>query len=171
MVEEKKVDVGYGKCALVAHEGFHVGGAVLEIEAGKKTDMVFHLLGGKLLYLLSGKLKVMVLKDGVVNSINVPAGASFYIRPGLMYQLEAIDKSLAIEFAQVETFTTDISCVVKGTQVQKAIDMVQAATAEAKKTEPVAPVAEPEKEPEAPAVVAEPPVTKKRQTRKKKGLN
>lgn len=171
MVEETKVDVGYGKCALIAHEGFHVGGAVLEIEAGKKTDMIFHLFGGKLLYLLSGKLKVMVLKDGVVNSINVPAGASFYIRPGLVYQLEAIEKALAIEFAQVETFTTDISCVVKGTQTQKAIDMVQSATAEAKKVGPAAPVvAQPAKKPEAPVAV-EPPATKKRQTRKKKGLN
>lgn len=167
MAEEKSIEVGYGRRALVAHEGCHVGGAIVEIEAGKKTDMVFHLNGGKLLYLLSGKLKVLVLKDGIVNSVNVPAGTSFYIRPGLIYQLEAIEKALAVEFAEVQTFTTDINCVVKGTQASKAIDAVQTAVEEAKKEMP---------QPEQPAVqeekpAEEPVVTKKRQTRKKKGLN
>ena len=119
MADQENVSVitGFGKRMAVEYQDFGVAGAILEIDAGKKTDMVFHCINGLLLYILVGKLRVSVLKDGIINGVNVQAGASFYVKPGLVYQMEAIEKSMVVEFGYSDTLKTDITCISKGTQL------------------------------------------------------
>jgi mannose-6-phosphate isomerase-like protein (cupin superfamily) len=157
--------VGYGKRMSIGHEGFGVGGAVLDMDAGKKTDMVFHRVNGKLLYLLSGNLKVVVLRDGVASSVNVEAGMSFYVRPGLVYQLEAVSRAIVIEFAQPEAFSSDIYCITKGSQAVATPSVVDSLRLQG--TQQTAQTAS---EPAVEAPVAEKSVTKKTK-KSKKGLN
>ncbi len=95
-MEEKRI--GYGKRAVVNAEGTHVGGAIHEIEKGKRTDMLFHIDITKVVYVMSGKLKVWVLRDGQVSSLMVEPGASFFVRPGLPHQLEAEETAIVVEF-------------------------------------------------------------------------
>ena len=122
-VEEKKIEVGYGKLALINHDDSIVAGAILEIEKGKKTDMVFHRLGNKLVYVLVGKLKVHVLKNGTLNTLGVNVGSSFYIKPGLIYQFEALEKSVVVEFAEnIKVYGEDVYCVIKAPIVKVKSD-------------------------------------------------
>jgi quercetin dioxygenase-like cupin family protein len=130
-MEEKKAEVGYGKLALVNHADSVAAGAVLEIEKGKKTDMIFHRLGHKLVYVLAGKLKVSVLRDGILNAIGVNAGASFYIKPGLIYQFEAIEKAIVVEFAEnINVYNEDIYCIAKAPIVKAKPDDIMKMTQE-----------------------------------------
>ena len=162
MSEAKKV--GFGNKTLVKHENEYLGGAILEIEAGKKTDMAFHRLTDKLVYVLMGKLAVTVLKDGKMSTIAVDAGNSFFVRAGLVHQLEGLTKAIVVEFVSVfPDYESDVYVISRGTQPAP-----EAPKVEEKKEEPV-PVAaaqpEPVKEEE---VVQQKPAAKPGKKRNKK---
>lgn len=93
-----KDKIGYGKRVVVSASDSHVGGIVHEIEKGKRTDMLFHLYDEKVVYVMSGKLKVWVIKDGQISSLVVQPGASFFVRAGLPHQFEAEETSIMVEF-------------------------------------------------------------------------
>lgn len=95
MVDNK---IGYGKRIVVSAADTPIGGAMLEIDEGKQTDMIFHMNTDKILYVLQGLLKVRVLKDGQITTLNVKPGVSFYIRAGVVHQLEALEISVVLEF-------------------------------------------------------------------------
>lgn len=170
-MEEKK-QVGYGKIALVNHAESPVAGAILEIEKGKKTDMMFHRLGHKLVYVMVGKLKVSVLKDGVINTLGVNAGASFYIKPGLIYQFEALERSIVVEFVEsIKVYDEDTYCVAKApVEKAKPEDVMKMTPEDTIQNEKVAAVEEVKEKPAE--VVEEKPVSKKKPSKKKnKRLN
>jgi quercetin dioxygenase-like cupin family protein len=106
---------GYGRQTIVEHEDFHVGGSVMEIEAGKKTDTIFHRLHGKLVYILAGVVTVSVIQDGQIKSIRVRPGQSFYIKPGLAHSFESTQQAILIEFSQKEIYKDDLFTLFKGT--------------------------------------------------------
>lgn len=94
--------VGFGRRITVvgSSSSTPVGGAILEIDAKKKTDMVFHLTTSKVFYLVTGKLKINLLRDGKVSSIVVSEQKSFEVPPGLIFQLEGVaDRSMVVEFS------------------------------------------------------------------------
>jgi mannose-6-phosphate isomerase-like protein (cupin superfamily) len=96
-------------------------GAVLEINAGKKTEMMFHVKNDKILYVLVGKLDVLVINDGVLKKKEFNRGESIAITPGLVHQLEAVENSIVIEFGTEPNAYRDLSdmfVVEKGTQPQ-----------------------------------------------------
>lgn len=73
-------------------------GAVLEIESGKKTEMAFHLHNDKILYVMMGKVDVVVIRDGVIQRSEFSKGSSFVVSPGLVHQFEAKENTVMIEF-------------------------------------------------------------------------
>lgn len=94
--------VGFGRRITVvgSKNDASVGGAILEIDAKKKTDMIFHLTTTKVFYLLTGLLKINLLKDGKVSSLTLSAQRSVEVPPGLIFQLEGVaDKSMVVEFS------------------------------------------------------------------------
>jgi quercetin dioxygenase-like cupin family protein len=125
-MEEKK-KIGYGKRIVVIAEGIAAGGAVLEIEKGKQTDMVFHMKTDKAIYVMSGLLKVRVLKDGQVTTLNVKPGISFFVRAGLVHQFEAIEDSIVVEFVSDTALysNSDESIVSLGTKFEETPETVQ----------------------------------------------
>jgi len=94
--------VGFGRrITIVGGSGCATaGGAILEIDAKKKTNMVFHLTTTKVFYLITGLLKINLLKDGRVSSLTLSAQRSVEVPPGLIFQLEGVaDKSMVVEFS------------------------------------------------------------------------
>ena len=116
-------EVGYGKCVLVkADDHKAIGGAIHEIESGMQTDMFFHRTEGKIVYVMMGKIKATVIKDGKMSSMDVGSGNSFYVKPGLVHQITAVDGSaVLIEFGSSFLYD-DYSCVFKGTQFSVPLD-------------------------------------------------
>lgn len=125
MVEGK---TGYGQKVVVKHEEFNMGGNVLEIEAGKRTDMIFHIHTRKVVYVLLGKVNVIILTDGKMAKVEMAKGASFAVKEGLIYQLEAVDKSVVIEFlSHYDEKNPDVRCVSKGSALEVAAPVAPAA--------------------------------------------
>jgi len=137
------------KVVITAHEE-GLGGVILEIEKGKKTDMVFHVSVKKLLYVVMGKLFITVLADGKMARVEAVAGSSFAVREGLAYQLEGAEKSIVVEFSNA-WLPKDVHCISKGTAAEEA---------------PV--VEKPAEQPVAPVVQVEAPVQEKSKGKKKK---
>jgi len=106
---------GFGQKIIVKHSEWNLGGAVLEIEPGKRTDMVFHLQTRKVLYVLLGKINVVVLTDGKMAKVEMKKGASFAVKEGLIYQLEAVEKAVVVEFlSHFDDTNPDVRCVSRG---------------------------------------------------------
>ena len=137
-------EVGFGKHVVVDAENSTVGGAVLEIEPGKRTDTIFHMQYEKVMFVLSGKIKATVIKDGRMSTIDVVAGQSFYVKPGLVHSLEAIERSVVIEFTNTDMYKHDIHCVFKGTPTSAETVAALASAATPKVTEPVPETKKPE---------------------------
>jgi hypothetical protein len=103
----------FGKKVVVTAHEEGLGGVILEIEKGKKTDMVFHVSVKKLLYVVMGKLFITVLADGKMAKVEAVAGSSFAVREGLAYQLEGAEKSIVVEFSN-GWLPKDVHCISKG---------------------------------------------------------
>ena len=84
-----------------------VGGAILEVEKDKATDLLFHTKARKLFYVLSGKLKVNILRDAKVANQDANRGESFMVPPGLIYQLVGLETSIIVEFSSTSTANPD----------------------------------------------------------------
>lgn len=116
-----KNEVGYGaRVYITSKECPHVGGCIHEIDEGKKTDLMFHIHSNKIFYVLFGKVKTTLVRDGQINAVEVEKGGSFVIKPGLVYQLQGVEKSVVVEFSDFHgTGLDDKFIVSKGTQVEK----------------------------------------------------
>lgn len=129
MEERKKKPIGYGKRVVVSAlaQDSRLGGAILEINKGKRTDLRFHMQNSKIIYLMSGQLRVWVLKEGQMTSLTVDPGASFFVRNGVMHQLEALENSIAVEFvSNVELYDDgDEHIVALGTAPEKIPEVVK----------------------------------------------
>lgn len=91
--------MGYGsRVTVTGGKRDVVGGAILKISAGKKTDLQFHVDTEKVFYILSGKLKVNIMKNATLQSIEAPADNAFAVGKGLVYQLEGIEDAVVVEF-------------------------------------------------------------------------
>lgn len=94
-------------------------GAVLEINAGKKSEMMFHLKNDKVLYVLVGKINIVVIQDGALKRKEFDRGESVAINPGFVHQIEAIEDSIVVEFGtNPEAYTEspkDTVVIEKGT--------------------------------------------------------
>lgn len=109
-------ETGYGKKIVAKMDGFSVGGTIMEIAEGKKTDMVFHVDIDKVVYLLGGELTAYVLRDGKMAGMTLKPGASFYVRRGLVHQFEAVKASIVVEFvSDINQYEKDINIITRGT--------------------------------------------------------
>ena len=91
--------MGYGsRVTVTGGKRDIVGGAIHKVSAGKKTDLQFHVDTEKVFYILSGKLKVNIMKNATLQSIEVPADNAFAVGKGLVYQLEGIEDTVVVEF-------------------------------------------------------------------------
>ena len=146
---------GYGRKVVVKHEEFCMGGNILEIEVGKRTDMIFHLQNRKIVYVLLGKVNVIVLTDGKMAKMEMNKGASFAVKEGLIYQIEGVEKSVIVEFlSHLDDKNPDVRCVSKG-----SVEEIVA---------PAAPAANVVMTKEDNAVVAKPVTSKSKGKKKKK---
>lgn len=143
-------------------------GAVLEVKAGLKTEMMFHLKNDKILYMLMGKAKLIVIQDGVLKGRDFNQGESLSIPPGLAHQVEAIENSVIVEFGSCpEAYSepqSDIRVIEKGTRAdteEQASSVIMTEEDRAKVEEAID---EAEKE-------LTQPVKKKRRRRKKRDDN
>ena len=120
-----ELKTGYGsRVTVTGGRDVVVGGAVLKIESGKKTDLQFHLYTTKVYYTLEGTLKVNVMRDGVLRPVEAKAGAAFAVNKGLVYQLEAVGgDATVIEYtSRPENYlveegkmTEDVTVIARGT--------------------------------------------------------
>lgn len=114
--------VEFGTRIVARNKDHNLGGAVMKIEAGKKTDLCFHLDVSKVVYVMNGNVKMVIVKDGRSKGLDLSPGSSFYINRGLVYQLEAVTDSIVVEFPSdanrlygVEgEATPDVNIVSKG---------------------------------------------------------
>lgn len=157
-------EIGYGSRAVLWDKAQNVGGAIHKIEAGKKTDMVFHTRLVKVLYLLGGDVIIRVIKDGQVKVLKFDPGTSLSIPPGFMYQLEANQESIVVEF------TNDPSGAYSDDDEFKDVHVISKGTTPmldvAKDTEPAIVMSEEDKE--AAKKATKKKTTKKKSTSKKK---
>jgi len=118
-MEDKVQKAGFGQSTFISADGTHLGGAILEIRAGKSTDMIFHRLHGKIVYVLGGKILVRVVSDGKLSGLEVPAGQSFFVRPGLVHQMTGIQHSIVVEFSEADAYKKEnFGCIYKGTSLE-----------------------------------------------------
>lgn len=112
---DNKVDYGT-RIRVSSSDWDDVGGAILEVEKDKATDLIFHTKARKLFYVLSGKLKVNILRDAQVANQEVHRGESFMVPPGLIYQLVGTEQSIVVEFSSTSTAdpNADVHVVSKG---------------------------------------------------------
>jgi len=111
-----KTVIGYGaRVRVTTEEAPHIGGAVLEIEQGKETDLMFHTHTNKIFYVLYGKLKTTIVADGQMKAIEVDKGSSFAVKPGLVYQMHGLEKSVVVEYSDLQG-DTDTFVISKGTR-------------------------------------------------------
>jgi len=107
-----------------------VGGAVLKIGADKKTDLQFHIHTTKVYYVLSGKLRISVMKDGALRSVEASEGGAFAVNRGLVYQLSGIEDTVVVEFtSRPENYLVedgkmmeDVTVIAKGTVLAEVKD-------------------------------------------------
>ena len=119
---------GYGQKIVVKHEEFGMGGNILEIEVGKRTDMIFHIHTRKVVYVLMGKVNVIILTEGKMAKVEMASGASFAVKEGLIYQLEAIEKAVVVEFlSHYDEKNPDLRCVSKGSVLEAQMPVTPAA--------------------------------------------
>jgi quercetin dioxygenase-like cupin family protein len=106
-------------------------GAVLEIEAGKRTEMMFHMHNQKILYVLSGKVDVLIIKNGMLKKKEFGQGESISVSPGLVHQIEAKENSVVIDFgtddrAYMGSDPLDVHIIERGTPPQpKEIELTE----------------------------------------------
>ena len=153
--------VEYGNRVVIKNTDHNLGGAIMSIEAGRRTDMCFHLKNKKVIYLLSGKVRVAVLQDGRTRSIELNPGQSFFAQPGFIHQLEAVEKSVVVEFASdpnalYDENGADTNVIMRGTAVPPSPEPSVEPGSAIRMTEADKAAAEEEK-----------PTPKKRTTRKK----
>jgi len=127
-------EVGFGRRVRV-HGSSEVPssacGAVLEIEAGKRTEMMFHMHNQKILYVLFGKVDVLIIKDGVLKKKEFVQGESISVFPGLVHQIEAKENSVVIDFgtdsrAYMGSSPSDVYVIEKGTPPEpKEVEMTE----------------------------------------------
>lgn len=116
-------ETGYGKRVVVQMEGQSPGGTILEMNAGKKTDMTFHIDTDKVVYLLSGEIMAWVVKDGQMASLSLKPGASFYVKRGLVHQFESVSPSILVEFtSDTHMYEQDQNIVSKGTALDPPVE-------------------------------------------------
>lgn len=119
MAENK---VGYGDRIVIRNAEHNIGGAIMKIEAGKKTDMCFHIYNKKVMYVLSGKVKVTVIQEGQMKAVELVAGSSFFVKEGFMSQMEAVEDSVVVELPsdanKLYGDSPDRHIISKGTQVE-----------------------------------------------------
>lgn len=115
-------NVGFGlRVKISAEDCDDFGGSVMEILAGKSTDMVFHTKVKKIFYVLAGKIKVTVVSNGQMASVEFDAGKTFAAVPGTVYQIVgAADRSFVIEFcnASINVCDNDTFTISNGTKAQ-----------------------------------------------------
>jgi len=163
-------DTGYGKKIVAKIEGQSVGGTILEIGEGKKTDMAFHIDTDKIVYLLGGELKALVLKDGKMGAILLKPGASFFIKRGLVHQFEAVQASVIVEFvSDIHLYENDLNVITKGTVLEPALEpgeLAKMTPEDEAKVEAVPPVKKTRARKKKP-ITRKKTTTKKKTTRKK----
>lgn len=113
------LEVNYGKRVAVSSPDFDLGGAVHQINNGKKTDLGFYRETVKLFFVLFGKIKVVIMENGKMAAMEVDSGKSFAIRPGLIFQLEGLQDSIIIEYSSKMSSDEDYHLVSKGSVAEE----------------------------------------------------
>jgi mannose-6-phosphate isomerase-like protein (cupin superfamily) len=91
-------------------------GKLLFFNAGKKCSWHYHEIKDEVFYLQSGKMVVRYGDDDDINEANqmlLEPGMKFYVYPGLLHQMEAIEDSELFEFS-TQHFDDDSYRVIKG---------------------------------------------------------
>lgn len=81
---------------------------VLSIKAGSRCSMHRHACKKNLFYVFSGRLKVIVEKDGLVDEVVLGPGEKTTVMPGLWHRFEAIEDTEILEYYWVELDAGDI---------------------------------------------------------------
>jgi mannose-6-phosphate isomerase-like protein (cupin superfamily) len=77
-------------------------GKILEIDEGKRCSLHFHELKTESFYLRAGRLKVRIKESSeaeLIQEFEMGAGECMDVHPGLVHQMEALEKSELIEFS------------------------------------------------------------------------
>ena len=93
-------------------------GKLLRINAGKKTSWHYHKLKDEVMYVHTGKVKIVHGRNENINHITtldviLRAGESFHIPVGLIHQIIGLEDTELFEFS-TEHFDSDSYRVIKG---------------------------------------------------------
>ena len=108
MMEHKIVKKGWGRELWVVNKPEYCG-KLLRFEKGKKCSFHFHKLKDETFFCHSGKIKVLYGYDEDISKaeeIILNPGDSFYVPPGLIHQMIAMEDTDLFEFS-TEHFESD----------------------------------------------------------------
>lgn len=91
----------WGREIWIANNSLYCG-KILEIEKGKRCSLHFHKLKTESFYLRAGRLKVRVKESPeaeLLREFEMNAGECMDVPPGLVHQMEALEKAELIEFS------------------------------------------------------------------------
>lgn len=119
-------DVGYGNRVRVYDaaetNAGNACGALHEVMAGNKTPMVFHMCNEKIVYVLNGKVNVIIIQGGTFKLRECNRGESIAIPAGVPHQFEALEDSLLVEFGTFRGAYSggeDTTVIQKGTPLEE----------------------------------------------------
>lgn len=109
---------GFGERVKIFANDSSACGSITRLQEGKRTEMVFHLQNDKVVYVLAGQVRLIVIDEGVGKRQDLSTGASLSIKAGVVHQFEGITGSILVEFgtnsAAYTTESTDTRIVEKG---------------------------------------------------------
>lgn len=109
------VPKGWGKELHIVNKKEYCG-KVLVFEKGKKCSFHYHIDKDEVFYLIKGKLLLRISDEKDFNTaeeFELNEGECFYIYPGLVHQMEALEDSDLIEYS-TEHRDSDSHRIVRG---------------------------------------------------------
>src|SRR5687768_10213490 len=83
-------------------------GKILHVKSGQSLSLQFHHQKEETLYLLRGRVRLTLEKNGDRRIVVMEPGQAFYIPPGLIHRIEALEDSDVAEAS-----TTELTDVVR----------------------------------------------------------
>lgn len=122
---------GFGDRVRVFAPDSNACGSIVKIGAGNKTEMTFHLNNDKIIYILGGRVKLIIIDQGVFKHQTLEHGASVSLKAGVVHQLEALEEAVAVEFGTYvgayDKDGNDNRIVEKGTTLEEEVEVIDVA--------------------------------------------
>lgn len=97
----KKIDKPWGYELIWAHTRKYVG-KILFIKSGEALSLQYHKQKDETIYLINGKMELVINKNGKRKINRMSVGDSFHIQPGTIHRMAALTDCLVCEVSTPE---------------------------------------------------------------------